>query len=117
MPSDGCRFFRSRHIFRVLGNCQRSNISPVLLQRHVERIGKFSICFKLYLTVTLPLKSSRLADSICSSRYYALDKEMQRNLLFIIMRSQKPKLIVAGGFFKLDIIFSTSVRELRSNHV
>lgn len=56
------------------------------------------------------LQSSSLADGICSSRYYSLDKEMQRNLLFIITRSQKPKRIVAGGFFKLDMAFSTSVR-------
>lgn len=54
-------------------------------------------------------QSSSLAESIQNSSFYALDRKVQKDLLFIIMRSRKPKLIVAGGFFKLDIAFSTDV--------
>lgn len=40
-----------------------------------------------------------------------LDTEIQKSVLLIMQRSQKPEVIVAGRFFTLGIEFSTDVND------
>ncbi|XP_025987223.2 odorant receptor 2a-like [Solenopsis invicta] len=44
-----------------------------------------------------------IADSIYNSNWYFLSTKLMRNVLFVIMRSQKPVQLLAGNFFLVNI--------------
>lgn len=58
---------------------------------------------KLYKFIFFSLQSSNITQSIYESEWFQLDVKLQKMLMIVIMRSQKPSFLSIGPFNKVRI--------------
>lgn len=112
---DASRRIVSHHFFRHLHYSHGADIPDVLLQRCSGGSCKIELSEKIILQLwSFYFEELTLVNNIGRSEYYSLDREMQKRLVLIMLRSQRSSVLIAGNVFWVDTKFFTSVRDFLS---
>ncbi|XP_014481494.1 PREDICTED: uncharacterized protein LOC106747952 [Dinoponera quadriceps] len=87
----------------------------------VPHLLSFAIMIEIFIFCFsgeyLGLKSKLIADAVYSSLWYNMSPNQNKNLLLVIMRSQKQLSITAGGIMNLSLEAFTSVMKASASYV